>query len=363
MPKKPQRPPFQLGEHTIAAGTNAVVELPVGTYITHEELRLRVHVRHSLRPGPVLLLTACVHGDEYNGAEIIRRVLCHPQLKKLRGTLIAVPIVNRPGFVRRSRYMPDRRDLNRLFPGSERGSLGGRLANVVIQQLLPQADAVIDLHTGAVNRPNLPQVRITKDDDTSLKLAEAFGPPAILLNGLRPNSFREICHAQGKPLLLYEAGEALRLDVSSIRFGVQGVLRVMRHLGLLAKRRASQTSRSIISKRSFWIRSPQGGLFTALLPLGRVVEKGTILGFIADPYSDSSTEVVAEFEGLIIGRSNEAVADEGDGLYHIAIIKQPEDAEDMISQTASSLDDTTSSEDDHPVPYDVLADEIQGESE
>lgn len=358
MPRAPIHPPFELGDKRIAAGTSAVVELPVGTFITHEELHLRVHVVHGKKPGPTLLLTACIHGDEYNGAEIIRRVLNSPLLKKLRGTLIAVPIVNRPGFLRRSRYMADRRDLNRLFPGSPEGSLGGRLANVVTEELVPRCDAVIDLHTGAVNRANLPQIRITRDDVDSRALAAAFAPPAILETSLRPQSFRQTCHSLGKPILLYEAGEALRLDAASIRFGVQGVQRVMRHLKLLpAPSTKPKTSRAVVSTRSAWLRAPQGGLFTPLVALGRVVGPGTVLGFIADPYSDDSTEVIAEFEGLLIGRSNEAVADEGDGLFHIALIKKPDEAEGMISRTNDALDAITAEEEDHPVPYDELRDE------
>ena len=176
-----RRAPFTLDGQEVEAGQREQIPLTVGTFLTHEELNLNVTVVHGKKPGPTLLLTAGIHGDEYNGTEIIRRILRHKRLSRLSGTLLAVPIVNRPGFVTRSRYLPDRRDLNRLFPGSATGSLGGRLARVLTEEILPHADAVIDLHTGAVNRPNFPQIRISPDSTETLELARVFDPPLELV--------------------------------------------------------------------------------------------------------------------------------------------------------------------------------------
>lgn len=355
-----KREPFTLHGVTIAAGQREQVPLLVGTFLTHEELNLRVTVVHGKKPGPTLLITAGIHGDEYNGTEIVRRVLRHKRLSRLSGTVIAAPIVNRPGFVTRSRYLPDRRDLNRLFPGSATGSLGSRLARVITEEVLPHADAVVDLHTGAVNRPNFPQIRIIPDSKEVLELARAFDPPVMLIGKAREGTFRDACAEAGKPSLLYEAGEALRLDAPSIRFGTEGVLAVMQHMGMLPPtKRPRRRTHTLVSHRSYWERSPAGGMFTPLVPLGKAVEKDSVLGFIADPHGTAETEVKASRAGVLIGRTNEAVADEGDGLFHIALLEDLERAEHSIARTADALPSIESKEDDHPVPYDSLNDTIQ----
>lgn len=348
------RPPFLLGEQEVQAGQSAQVRLPVGTFLTHEELSIQVTVIHGRLPGPVMLVSGCIHGDEYNGAEIIRRILRTKSVKKLKGTLLAVPIVNRPGFIRRARYMPDRRDLNRLFPGSATGSLGARLAKVFSEQLIRQADCIIDLHTGAVNRPNLSQIRVTSGDEHSIALARVFSPPVILTASQREQTLRATCIAYRKPVLLYESGEALRLDSSSIRYGVQGILSVMGHLGMLPRRsRRKARSEAILCHKSFWQRAPQGGIFTPLVSLGKAVTQGSLLGFIADPQGSSETEVIASYAGVIIGRTNEAVADEGDGLFHIALTSDLDSAEGMISQSVDALPELAEDLEDHPVGFEV----------
>lgn len=358
MPRKENTPAFVIGEHRIEAGTRAEISLPVGSFLTHEELVLKTVVVHGKSPGPTLLLTACIHGDEYNGAEVIRRVLRTPALKKLKGTLIAVPIVNRPGFVARSRYMPDRRDLNRLFPGSATGPLGSRLARVITDSLLPLCDVAIDLHTGAVNRPNLPQIRITVDDHEALELAKSFAPPVILVAPKRESSYRGTCRDLNKPVLLFESGEALRLDAPSIRFGVQGVLSVMRQMEMLPSKQKSSSPKAapIISHKSYWERAPRGGIFTSLAPLGRVVNAGSVIGFIADPYGSAETEVICSRSGIVIGRTNDATADEGDGLFHIALTDKLDSAEDRLAMTSDALPSLDADSDDHPVPYDSIQD-------
>lgn len=360
MPSKDKNPPFIIGEHRVEAGRRAEISLPVGSFLTHEDLVLKTIVVHGKTPGPCLLLTACIHGDEYNGAEVVRRILRTPAIRKLKGTLIAIPIVNRPGFVTRTRYMPDRRDLNRLFPGSATGPLGSRLARVLSHEILPLCDVAIDLHTGAVNRPNLPQIRITVDDAEALKLAKSFAPPVILSAPKRDGSYRGTCRDLGKPILLFESGEALRLDTPSIRFGVQGVLSVMRQMEMLSSKTKSSRAKStpIISTKSYWERAPRGGIFTPLAPLGQVVNEGGVLGFIADPYGSAETEVICTRSGIVIGRTNDATADEGDGLFHIALTSQLDSAEDRMAQTSEALPSLNADTDDHPVPYDSIQDTV-----
>ncbi|CAN5448943.1 hypothetical protein BH23VER1_BH23VER1_03820 [soil metagenome] len=273
-----------------------------------------------------------------------------------------MPIVNVPAFSNRSRYLPDRRDLNRLFPGSPTGSLGARLAHVFLTEIVAKCDAVIDLHTGALNRPNLPQIRTTADDKRSEELARVFDAPVTLLAGLRESSLRTAAFDRGIPILLFESGEALRLDTASIRFGLRGILSVMRHLGLLPSRRSAEKPPrghgTVFCKRSAWERAPVGGLFTPLVSLGRAVNVGTVLGFLADPYGTRETPLEASRDGIVIGRTNEGLADEGDGLFHIASFKNPEDAEGTINRSGNALPVIPADEDDHPVPYDPFTDVV-----
>ncbi|MGJ8677607.1 MAG: succinylglutamate desuccinylase/aspartoacylase family protein [Akkermansiaceae bacterium] len=338
----------------VKLGEKKLVSLQIGFLTTHEPVTIRAWVIRGKEDGPTLLVTGCVHGDEINGAEVIRRLIKSPSLtRKLKGTLIAVPIVNVPAFSNRSRYLPDRRDLNRLFPGSPTGSLGGRLAHVVMSELVAHADAIIDLHTGAVNRANLPQLRVTRGDDASIALATAFKPPVILHGSAAQGTFRAACNAVGVPTILYESGEALRLDTASIRFAKRGVIAVMRHLGMRMNRTNSpkkSIKHTVICDKSYWERAQVGGLFTPFMGLGKAVKKGEVLGFIADPLGDAEQEVLASNAGIVIGRTNEGLADEGDGLFHIAFSKNPDNAEKRIVKSGEELPDIPDADDDHPVP-------------
>lgn len=362
MPKPTsKRPPFEILGHTIEAGSRALVNLPVGFFTNNTPVDLTLGVIHGRLPGATLLVTACVHGDEINGAEISRRLLKVTALKKMRGTLLVVPIVNVPAFLNRSRYLPDRRDLNRTFPGSATGSLGSRIARVVTDQLIPRCDAVVDLHTGAVNRPNLPQVRVTAGDKVSFELGLVFRAPVILQAPIRPSSLRSTCFEMHKPIILFESGEALRLDAPSIRHGLQGVLAVMRHLELLPPKRGTPRmtrKNTLTCKKSYWERSPVGGLFTPLLALGRTVEVNDTLGFVADPFGGEETPILAARQGVIIGRTNEGLADEGDALFHIAIFENLEQVRDQMAAANLALPNVGTDIDDHPVPYDPFTEEI-----
>ena len=346
--------------HTIKLGERKLIGLKVGMMTTHEPVTMRAWVIRGKSDGPTLMVVGCIHGDEINGAEIIRRLINSPSLeKRFKGTLIAIPIVNVPAFSNRSRYLPDRRDLNRLFPGSPKGSLGGRLAHVLTSELLPHCDAVVDLHTGALNRANLPQVRVTADDKKSLELAEAFGPPVTLTSATTEGTIRAVCNAANIPVILYESGEALRLDTPSIRFGKRGVQAVMRHLGMLPKRPAAakkNARHAVVCAKGYWERAQVGGLFTPLIALGRAVKEGDVLGFIADPLGDYEQEVISTQTGILIGRTNEGQADEGDALFHIALAKFPARAEKKIVKSGEGLPDIPDADDDHPVHYDPYTD-------
>jgi predicted deacylase len=351
---------LEIQGQVIKRGERKLIRLQVGMLTTHEPVTMRAWVIRGKTDGPTLMVAGCIHGDEINGAEIVRRLINSPSLKsRFKGTLIAIPIVNVPAFSNRSRYMPDRRDLNRLFPGSPKGSLGGRLAHVLTSELLPLCDAVVDLHTGAINRANIPQVRVTAEDDESLDLARAFGAPVVLTSAIREGTIRAACNQAGIPVILYEGGEALRLDTASIRFGVRGVKAVMRHLGMLPKRPAAAKKRAkhaVVCEKGYWERAQVGGLFTPLIALGKAVKKGDVLGFVADPLGDYEEEVVATQTGILIGRTNEGQADEGDALFHIALARFPSRAEQKIVKSGETLPDIPEDDDDHPVHYDPYTD-------
>ncbi|HEY9017202.1 succinylglutamate desuccinylase/aspartoacylase family protein [Thiomicrospira sp.] len=318
-PKRRKNSPITLGGQTIQPGERRTVDLEVGKLYTHSPITMPVQVLCGRQAGPVMFVSAAIHGDELNGVEIIRRLLKVPGLRQLKGTLIAVPIVNLHGFINQSRYLPDRRDLNRSFPGSEKGSLAGRVARLFLDEIVERSTHGIDLHTGAIHRSNLPQIRANLDDPQTLDLARAFGTPVILNSDLRDGSLREAAAKKGIPVLLYEAGEALRFDELAIRGGVQGILRVMRQLAMLPKSRKPPPAEPIMARSSAWVRAPQDGIFRASVKQGqRVIKDQTLLGRVSDPFGESEVEVWSPISGIIIGQLHLPLVNEGEALFHIA---------------------------------------------
>lgn len=319
---------------TFSPGTSTTVELPVGRLYTHAPMTMPVHVIRGKKSGPRLFISAAIHGDEINGVEIIRRLLKLPALKRLRGTVIAVPIVNVHGLINHSRYLPDRRDLNRSFPGTEKGSLAARLAHLFMQEIVSQSTHGIDLHTGALHRDNLPQVRANLDDEETDKLARAFDVPVIISSNLRDGSLREAAAEYGIPMLLYEAGEALRFDEVSIRAGVKGIINVMRTLEMLPPSRSKSKKHvePVVARSSSWVRAPDSGILRAMVPLGSRVKKDTLLGMVADPFGESEASVISSFNGIVIGRTNLPLVNEGDALFHIARFEHVLDAANKVDE-------------------------------
>ncbi len=336
---KKHNAPITIGGNTVEPGQRRSIDLEVGRLYTHSSTTMPVQVLCGKRPGPVLFVSAAIHGDELNGVEIIRRLLTVPQLKRLRGTLIAVPIVNLHGFINLSRYFPDRRDLNRSFPGSEGGSLAARVAHIFMTEIVSQATHGIDLHTGAVHRGNLPQIRANLDDEQTLSLAQAFGTPVILNSALRDGSLRMAAMDHDIPILLYEAGEALRFDEVAIRGGVEGVVRVMRQLEMLPRTRMKAPPNPVVARSSSWVRAPQSGLFRAWGRLGdRVAKDETVLGMVSDPFGEAEREIVAPYSGIVIGRLNLPLVNEGDAVYHIARFYRTDIAHERVGDYTESLE-------------------------
>lgn len=321
----------------IAPGSRETVYLDVARLYTNTQLQLVAEVIHSRKPGPVLLVCAAIHGDELNGVEICRQLLAHRLLEKLRGSLIIVPVVNILGFLNRSRYMPDRRDLNRCFPGSESGSLGGRFAWLFHEEILKACTHAIDLHTGAIHRSNLPQIRANLNTATARQMAESFGAPVILDAQIRDGSLRGAADAIGIPLILYEAGEALRFNEYAIKAGVQGVLNVMRGLDMLPARRRKRSLLPEIARSSSWIRAESDGTCRFIAGLGQRVSKGEQLATIASPFSAEASSVSAPFSGIVIGRNNIPLVNEGDALFHLARFGTVADAESKVEAFREQL--------------------------
>jgi predicted deacylase len=291
------------------------------------------------KAGPVLFVSAAIHGDELNGVEIVRRLLKRKVLRSIRGTLLAVPIVNVHGFLNQSRYLPDRRDLNRSFPGSQKGSIAARLANMFIKQVVSKADYGIDLHTGAVNRSNLPQIRANLDDPETLEIAQTFGVPVIINSDIRDGSLRACAYDRGMPVLIYEAGEALRFDEISIRAGIRGILNVMRQIGMLPKLKNPKQVMPVIARSTSWVRAPGSGIVTAKIKLGNSVQKGQNLASISTPLGDEEDHVIAPFDGIVIGKSKLPLAHEGDALFHLGAFKSIPRVENLVENFAAEHED------------------------
>lgn len=336
--KTKSRAAFELAGQRVAAGSLATLHLDIPQLYTDTTLRMPVKVVHGRRPGPVLLLTAAVHGDEINGVEIIRRVLASRSVARLRGTLIAVPVVNVYGFINKTRYLPDRRDLNRSCPGSEKGSLTARLAHRVVSALISRASHLIDLHTAAIHRLNLPQVRVCLDDPASHALALAFQAPVIVDAELRDGSLREAARELGVASIVYEGGEALRFNELAIRAGVRGVLSTMRHLGMLRATREAGRGRPFIAQSTRWVRAPVSGVLRTFTDQRvAVVDRGQLLATISDPFGIHETPVTSTVSGVVIGRTTLPLVNEGDALYHIARTSRTDAVETQLMQHREEL--------------------------
>lgn len=312
--------PIEIGGVTIAPGERKRTEIPVARLLTQTLLSIPVTVVNGIEDGPKLWLSAAIHGDEINGVEIIRQVLEQVEPESLHGTLIAVPIVNIFGFIEQSRYLPDRRDLNRSFPGSARGSLASRLANLFMTQVVSRCTHGIDLHTASHHRTNLPQIRANLHDAETYRCAKAFGAPLLIHATTRDGSLREAASKQGIPVLLYEAGEALRFDTEAIKVGVEGILGVMDALGMIERELTPASAASMEVKESKWVRAPRSGILHLKVALGQRVEKKQLLCVIADAFGENSVKAYAPCDGLIVGQTQNPLVTQGDGILHLAVL-------------------------------------------
>lgn len=306
----------------IQPGETVSLALPLPEIFSCAPMYMPIKVVHGKQKGPCLLVMAAMHGNELNGVEVINRLLMSSALKRLKGTLIAVPIMNVYGFVNKKSTMPSGATLNTSFPGSENGTHAARLAHIFCSEIFSMADYCLDLQTGLLNHNNLPQIFVTDENKDELELARAFSAPVISEIEPLPGSLRKYASDKKIPYLVYEAGEAMRFDEPSIRIGLKGVLKTMRHIGMLsssAKATTTTKDKSFLMRDSRWVRSPTSGISYTTIKLGQQVKKGEILSVIKDPFGMSDVATVrAPFDGVVVSMNSLPLVYEGVSLFGLA---------------------------------------------
>lgn len=310
--------PIEINGQQVLPGETKDLTLSLARLYDYTKLSMPIRVICGKQSGPVMFVSAAIHGDEINGVEVIRRLIKVPQMRQISGTLIAVPIVNVFGFNNKSRYLPDRRDLNRSFPGNAKGSLASQVAHAFMKEIVTKSSYGIDLHTGAISRENYPHVRAQISDHSIKKLAKSFGTEVILNSNLRDGSLRQAATERNVKILVFEGGEALRFTESAVKVALQGIISVMHHIGMLSGKPPKRDAQ-FIAKSSHWQRAPQSGIFTAHKRLGQTVHKGEIIGSISDPFGEHNKDIIATYTGVIVGRTTLPLVKRGEALYNIAI--------------------------------------------
>jgi predicted deacylase len=302
----------------VRAGTSRDVGLLITRLVTGGQVTLPVRIVHGREEGPVVWMNAATHGDEVVGVEVIREVLATLSPRTLRGTIIAVPILNVLGFMSGDRYLPDRRDLNRSFPGSARGSLASRLAHLFMEEVVSKCSVGIDLHTGADQRSNLPQIRADLDDAETVRLATAFGAPLMLHAKIRDGSLRHAAREAGAKVLLYEGGENKRFDDYAIEAGMLGVRRILAELGMTANNVPPPATEVRLARTSGWVRARRTGILRLDARLGQEVTDGERLGSLYNSFGRTLRAVYANRTGVVIGRTESPLVNRGDAIIHLA---------------------------------------------
>jgi uncharacterized protein len=307
---------IEIGGQKIYPGESKQVVVNIARLPSRTVIDTLIHVFRSEKEGPVLLLSAGLHGDEINGIESLRRMIVKKQLMPEIGTIICIPIINIYGFLNFSRDLPDGKDINRSFPGSENGSLASRVAHFIVQEILPLIDYGIDYHTGGAAKSNYPQVRCITKDEENLNLAKAFAAPIILNSNYRPGSLRKEAAKNGKRIIVYEGGESLRFDENAIEQAIKGTKRVMHYLNMVSKSPNKEFTPTLVEKSS-WVRAKYAGMFRSNIMPGDTVKKNQIIGSITDPYGDFEHKKKAPFNGIVIGKNNNPIVHAGDALFHL----------------------------------------------
>lgn len=304
----------------IPLGTSCRLDLGIATLFTDTPVEVPILIERSTVPGPTVLITAGIHGDEVNGMEVVRQVISHGVNKPVKGTVICIPVINVFGFIGKSRYFPDGRDLNRVFPGTKGGSLASRVAYRFSTEVLPAADLCMDFHTGGADRYNAAQVRIAPDDAYSKAIADVFQAPFTLYEPQIEGSYRSTCQKLGIPILLNESGMSMQLDKEMAREAVDGVIRVLHHLGMLSTgiRVPVPRHKNVVIDDHKWVRADRSGFLHVKVAMHQYVEAGEVLCTISDPYGSMSKPIPAPRSGYIINISRAPMVYQGDALFNLA---------------------------------------------
>jgi predicted deacylase len=329
---------FNIANTEIKPLSRQRINIDMGSIFDFTEIKMPIEVLRGGKDGPTIFICSTIHGDEIIGIEIVRRILEKLDVKIMSGTLIAIPVVNVFGFNDRSRYLPDRRDLNRCFPGLKNGSLASQLAYKFMNEIVLKSDFGIDIHTGAYNRTNYPQIRTDISNHDNWLLAQAFNAPAIVNSNLRDGSLREATSQVKIPLVLYEAGEAFRFDENAVEIGVEGILRVLETIGILNKTSRKLRKNIFVARSSSWIRASQSGICLTKVKLGSIVKKGQVLAEISNPFGDNKVLVKATQSGMVIGSSILPLVNKGDAIFHIGYETNPQEKNNLVSENNIGLD-------------------------
>ena len=309
---------------SISRGKGLQINLDIAKLHTRTKIEVPIIIERAKEPGPTILITGGIHGDEINGVEIVRKLIANGYNKPEKGMIICIPVVNVFGFLSLRREFPDGRDLNRVFPGSKRGSLASIFAYHLMKEIVPLADYCLDFHTGGGNRFNAAQIRINEGDTESLELAKTFGAPFILQSKQREKSYRESAIKLGKKVLLFEGGKSLDFNKSITRSGINGALNVMHYLGVRdfskeIKKITKSNISPIIIEKSKWIRARYSGMFRTSAILGKLYNKGDKIASISDPFGFFERDIKAPNKGYVFCINHAPIVNKGDAIIHISI--------------------------------------------
>jgi predicted deacylase len=312
--------PLVILKETIVAGESKTINMEIAKLHTMTKLKIPIIVERSKLDGPTVLFTACLHGDEINGTEIVRQFIVQKINKPKRGTIICIPIINIFGFINKTREFPDGRDLNRVFPGSKTGSLASRFAYYILKDIMPHIDYAIDFHAGGASRFNAPQIRIVPENKELKKLSDVFNAPFTLYSKNISGTFRNSCDKLDVKMLLFEGGKSLDLNDTVTQEALEGAKRFLDHLGMLNPRKKViiPTHKTIYIEKSSWVRAKYSGMFHGTAIIGSFVKKGDLLATISDPYGKVEHKVKAPHEGYIINVNDAPIIYQGDAIFHIS---------------------------------------------
>ncbi|MGM0934881.1 MAG: succinylglutamate desuccinylase/aspartoacylase family protein [Bacteroidota bacterium] len=321
MPKITEDNVLEILGEKVLPGKSATINFNMAKLYTTNSVDVPVIIERAKKPGPVVLLTAGIHGDEINGIEVVRQIISKGINKPLKGTIICIPVVNIFGFLNLSREFPDGRDLNRMFPGTKHGSLASRFAYQFVKKILPVANFCLDFHSGGASRFNAPQIRVKQADDLSVKYSRIFNAPFTMESKTITKSFRETCSKLGIPVLLYEGGKSKSSDKEIARHGVEGTMRMLSHLEMLNSKfeYPDAVTQTVLIENSFWMRAKYSGLLHVKIPCGKHVEKGEFIGTITDPYGKFRHKIKAANTGYILNVNESPIVYQGDAIFHISL--------------------------------------------